>query len=53
VYRQAEEHKGVIYKARYVACYSDVYDMICRIYRGIGYARKFMQHFYAQLLTKL
>jgi hypothetical protein len=42
VYRQAEEHKGVSYKARYVACYSDSFDMICRIHRGIGHARKFI-----------
>src|ERR1700722_16644704 len=37
VYRQAEEHKGVLYKARYVACYNDAFDMICWIQRGIGY----------------
>jgi hypothetical protein len=40
VYRKAKEQKGVQYKPCYVACYSDTFDMICRIHRGLGHARK-------------
>ena len=53
VYRKPEEHKGVSYKARYVGCYSDSFDMICRIHRGLGHACKFVLLFYIYLLINL
>jgi len=53
VYRKPEEHKGVVYKARYTACYSDAFDMICRIHRGLSHACKFVLLFSIHLLTNL
>ena len=53
MYRKAEEHQGVQYKARYTACYSNAYDAICRIHRGLGHACKYILLLYMHLLTIL
>lgn len=42
IYRKAEFTKGTRFKARYAACYSDSFDIICRIHRRISHASTYL-----------
>jgi hypothetical protein len=45
IYQSPEKVKGHSYNARYVACYNDAFDMICRSHRRLIHARKYFYVF--------